>query len=318
MKNLIAKVSLLIFTFGIVGCEAPRENLALTLVLDNAIGDDKYPQYVKDIAMPFHKTECEMDFLLKPISFVRADIKRTEVESNAWHFENIGDNTVEFSSGWLQQYFTDSLTTPYLKQPKGGKELKLASYLTKTDNIVVLYSEESELDEYEGVPVLHTSKEVHSKIAETACDNPSKKVVVIINPRELEEMRLESPPLPIGDPLLTENPCGMETLVDAFELKSRIQAIIDVNQTDEQRLYKAEAVYRDFFDDKAYVASYKSKGDSNPDVYDPGEAIHYFTSKLAVLESIHDVAIFRLETSKKSGKISGMHIAECHDAKELL
>ncbi len=59
MKNLIAKVSLLIFTFGIVGCEAPRENLALTLVLDNAIGDDKYPQYVKDIVMPFHKTECD-------------------------------------------------------------------------------------------------------------------------------------------------------------------------------------------------------------------------------------------------------------------
>lgn len=318
MKNVIVKVLLLIIVLGTIACEAPRKNVALTLVLDEAIEEDKYPQYVKDMVMPFHKAECEMDFLLKPISFVRADIKRTEVESNAWHFENIGDNTVEFSSGWLQQYFTDSLTTPYLKQPKGGKELKLESYLKSKDNLVVLYSEESELDEYEGVPVLHTSKEVHSKITETACDNPSKKVVVLVNPRELEMMNPGPPKKTGGEPVLTENPCGMETLADALELKSRIQAIIEVNQNDEQRLNKAEAVWREFFDDKAYVACYKSKGDNNPDVYNPGEGIHYFTSRLAVLESIHDVAIFRLETSKKSGKISGMHIAECHDAKELL
>lgn len=307
--------TLLLFAIILASCSSKREELALTFVLDTPISSEKYPTYFKDMVMPFKDASCETDFLLKPISFVRADIKRTEVESNAWHFAAVGDNTVEFSKGWLQQFFTDSLTPSFLKKTLGGRKIKLDSYLKKKDEVVILYSEESELDEYQGVPVFHTSKEVKSKIQETACSNTLKKVTVLINPSEL------SKPPPSGTttggsetPL---NPCGVNTVASALDLKTKIEALVDVNQSDAERLQKAKEIWNTFFDPKAYVASYKDKNDENPDVYNPGEGKQYFTSKLAVLESIHSVGIFRLETSKKSGKISGIHIVECHDASEV-
>lgn len=316
MKQATINFVLLFAVLLLTGCSSNREELSLTFVMDTPITTDKYPSYFKDAVLPFNNSECETDFLLKPINFVRADIKRTEVESNAWHFENIGDNTVEFSTGWLTQYFNDSLTNPYLKSPQRQKKMKLDSYLKNKENIVIIYAEESELDEYNGVPILHTSSEIRNQIQKTACGNVEKKVVVLVNPMELREINPDS--IKGNQPVPQNNPCEEKTVAEAFVVREKIQEIIDVNRSFEERLKSANELWAEFFDPNAYVASYKSKSDNNPDVYNPGEGLQYFTNKLAVLESIHTVAIFRTETSKKSGKISGIHIVECHDANEVL
>ena len=73
--------------------------------------DSKYPDYFRQIANPF-EVDCEDNckgLLPKPIKVARLDINRKEVETNAWFFQDIGENTVDFSKSWLDVYFQDSL-----------------------------------------------------------------------------------------------------------------------------------------------------------------------------------------------------------------
>ena len=114
MRRIIPFIFLALFA---ASCNNERKELSVTLVFDKPLtSGTKYPPYFQEIVMPF-TSNCKVDFLLKPINICRLDISNRVVETNAWYFKDMGDNTVEFSKGWLEQYFKDSLVNSYLIQP---------------------------------------------------------------------------------------------------------------------------------------------------------------------------------------------------------
>ena len=105
----------MIFLFS--SCKCERKELGITFVFDKPIGETitNYPSYFKEIAIPY-MVECPkkcIDFLPKPIHVSRLDISKREIKTTAWYFESIGDNTIDFSTTWLGQYFNDSLPVSY-------------------------------------------------------------------------------------------------------------------------------------------------------------------------------------------------------------
>lgn len=97
MNNLLIRI--LLVTCFLYSCSGKRAEYNLVFVLDGPVSTDekpKYPKYFTELANPF-KSECNLDYLPKPISICRLDISNNDVETNAWYFESFGDNTVEFS-----------------------------------------------------------------------------------------------------------------------------------------------------------------------------------------------------------------------------
>jgi len=181
-------------TFITSSCGAERHELGITFVYDKPLGENQsgYPNYFKEIALPFNAscTEESKDFLPKPINVIRLDINKTEIETNAWYFESIGDNTIDFSTTWLEVYFKDSLPPAYLFEESKGI-VSIESFIEKNKENTFIYSEESDLEEYEGVKVFSSTKKIAEEIKGKACKNTEGKVYVLVNP----EMN-EPPPIP--------------------------------------------------------------------------------------------------------------------------
>jgi hypothetical protein len=169
----------------------PKE-ISITLLFDKPIKEAKYPLYFKELTVPFEK-DCQsekVEYLLKPINISRLDISNKEVETNAWYFKDIGDNTVEFSTGWLEHYFKDSLINPYLTQPS-AKEFLFDNWLANSKDSLYILSEESDINEYKGKKVFNNTKELYAKIQESACANTSGKILVVVNPTFLKKRKLD-------------------------------------------------------------------------------------------------------------------------------
>jgi len=313
-------ITLIFIIISLFGCgNSNTEDIALTLVFDQPLEDGKYPSYFKEFAMPFEAENCENNFLLKPIYFVRADIKRTEIESNAWYFKDIGTNTVEFSTNFLTQYFTDSITSKYLTSATKNKKTSIDSYLKSEDEVVFLYSEESEMDEYNGTPIYHVAKKIQKKIRETSCDNSSGKVIIIVNPQELlavsspiDSTEIIIPPPPTGDP------CEISTVADGLDLKDDLLKIINTAIGYNKRDQIARATWKKYFDEMASVKMYLKPNQKSPEgMWESGDGANYLIDRLAYMNSITDVNITRLEYHLETKKISGMVIVECHNASEV-
>lgn len=165
-------------------CSCDRKELGVTFVFDKPLETaNKYPSYFKEIALPF-SSECDegcIDFLPKPISVSRLDISKKEIKTNAWYFEAMGDNTVDFSTLWLGTYFTDSIPPTYLSEPQGNK-IQLESFVKKNKTNTYIYSEESGLEEFEGRKIYNNTKSLQEAIMADACKNTSNKIYVLINP----------------------------------------------------------------------------------------------------------------------------------------
>lgn len=303
-----------VFLTILYSCGGNAKPIPVTFVFDAPLEEGHYPEYFKQIAMPFTAPECNEDYLLKPISVTRLDIKKAPVETNAWYFEKMGDNTVEFSKTWLNHYFKDSLMLSHMYAPakRAVNDKTLDSYLKKTNVLTLIYSEESDEETYNDHPIFSSAKEVSKKIQESICGDKYKEVVILVNPKKLKT------PLPPPPPPPPPGPCNVETITGALSLKEDISEIISTGKSLEDRLDLAEKVWEKYFTKNAYVALYQNREDNNPDVWNPGEGEKYFTNRLAMLESIVGVAIFRVEYSKVNNKISGIHIVECQNASEAL
>ena len=120
-----------------------------------------------------------------------------------------------------------------------------------------------------------------------------------------------------GNDLTTTNPCKTTTISSGLDLKEDLVEIIDTKRSTSERIHLAEQVWNKYFDNDAYVAKYLHENDKNSEIWEQGEAKEYFTSRLAIMKSIYDVNIFRIEYSKEDPtKISGIHIVECHNASQ--
>lgn len=312
----------LLLLFSIFGCQNDTETITLNIVFDKAVEGEKYPPYLKDFVMPFSST-CEKDYLLKPINFVRSDIKKTQHESNAWYFQDFGDNTVEFSKGWLEFYFNDSIVDPYLSQKTGTRQTGVKKMI-ENQEFLYIFSEDSELENFQGKTIFSNAKDLHNVLKEDACKNTSGKITILVNPSEIMSLdgnQVSEDEDEDGDEskILTKNPCeNVVSMNEATNLLNDLQNVINPENDIVLRRQKAEEVWNTYFSDQAYVATPKFKGDQNPEIWDPGEGEAYFVSRLAILESLTKLTVTRMEMSKTSGKISGIHIIECHDAVEIL
>lgn len=302
--------------FLLMSCGSDVDEIKLNLVFDKELEGDKYPSYLKDLVMPF-EGECELDYLLKPINFIRRDIKKSEKESNAWYFKDFGDNTVEFSKGWLEFYFKDSLVDPYLKQKTKNRNIKLSTYL-KEDKSVYIFSEDAEIEVFEGYPIYTSAKDVHKAIKSGMCANKDGEVTILINPKEINSIEQpEEITEEVSETEESKNPCNQKTITTALDLKTDIKEIISLERDYSNRVALAKKVWSKYFSENAYVERHKYLGDQNQDIWDPGQGRDYFINRLAILESITDINIFRIEKSKSNSKISGIFIIECHDSTEL-
>lgn len=305
-------------------CGGDAVPVPITFVFDKALPQGKYPDYFKDITEPFSATQCDTDYLLKPINVARIDIKKAPVELNAWYFEQMGDNTVEFSKNWLSQFYKDSLMIDHLSKPtkKVVSDNALDSYLSKKEVLTLIFSEESYQEQYNDTPIYTSAKEVTSKIREELCSNSYTEIVVLVNPSQLASEPQQVIEETDSDTTIEvvetyANPCDQPTTNKALDLNDAIAGIINTNATLTERLNKAENVWTTYCHPNAYVALYKQKNTESFDVWNPGSGKNYFTNRLAILESIVSTAIFRVEFAN-DGKISGIHIIECQNANELM
>ncbi len=178
MKKIITILGIAIFA---VSCSNERKEVSITFVFDKPItSTTKYPPYFQEIAMPF-TSSTGLDYLLKPINISRLDISNKVVETNAWYFKDMGDNTVEFSKGWLSQYFKDSLINNYLTQVS-TKEASIDNWFADNKDTILIYSDDAVCKEFKGRKVYSDAKELNAKIQEITLLNTTTSVVVLINP----------------------------------------------------------------------------------------------------------------------------------------
>jgi hypothetical protein len=180
MKTIIPFLFLTIF---IISCGNEKNEVSITFIFDKPIRNTiNYPSYFKDLTTPFvAQCDKETDFLLKPINISRLDISNKEIETNAWHFKDLGDNTVDFSKLWLEQYFKDSLINPYLTKPS-AKEFLFDNWLENSRDSIYILSEESNLSEYRGRKIFTNTEELYEQIQASACNSKLTKILVVVNP----------------------------------------------------------------------------------------------------------------------------------------
>lgn len=320
MKKIIL-LSLVTVSLTLISCGEDALPIPITFVFDHPLPEGKYPSYFKDITEPF-SGECGADYLLKPINVARIDIKKAPVETNAWYFEQMGDNTVEFSKNWLSQFYKDSLVVKHLTLPskRAVNDNAIDSYISKDDILTLIYSEESDQELYNETPIYTNPKEITSKIRQDLCSNTYKEVVVIVNPAKLAQStgitEVDEDVVSVNA-TTNKNPCNQPTTSGALDINDAITKIISTNKSLTERLNEAESVWKKYCHPNAYVALFKNKGEESIDIWDPGSGKNYFTNRLAILESIVSTSIFRIELAS-DGKISGIHIIECQNANELM
>lgn len=190
MKKVIP---ILLMSILLSSCGNDKKEISLTFVFDKPINNStKYPQYFEEITAPFN-SECSgntTDVLMKPINVCRLDISNKEVETNAWHFKDMGDNTVEFSTLWLNQYYKDSLITPYITQPS-IKFASIESWMENNKDSIYIFAEDSNIKIFKGKQVFSNTKELNAKIKESSCGNSLGRIVILVNPNGLKDDRAE-------------------------------------------------------------------------------------------------------------------------------
>ncbi|MEL6918932.1 MAG: hypothetical protein AAFO99_14530 [Bacteroidota bacterium] len=119
-----------------------------------------------------------------------------------------------------------------------------------------------------------------------------------------------------------DDPCKTNTVPKAMALKEAMLEVTNAAKSDNERLKIADRVWDTYFSKNAYINRYTdTSGSTLVGYFEPGQGKAYFTSRIALIASITDINIFRIEFSTRAGeehKISGIHLAECHNASEMV
>lgn len=312
-NNLFCLLCVLSLAFSSCDSKPPIEQ-RITIVSNSSFTEnesDPLPSEVKSL-MTFSKCS-ETDVILIPkVSVFRSDLKT----DNKKEIKVPGSIGNDFKKK-LGSYGVADLKNDYaehLPTMKAGKFLsKKGDNNTDTPyshskNALVLKVGESEK--------FKSIQDVKKHIDEITCqDGGFGKEIVVLLPRSEDGTSTTGG----GEgKSLGLDPCQEKTIPKALELKDAISEVINTGKSLEERLELAEKIWAKYFSKNAYVALYQNRQDNNPDVWNPGSGEKYFTNRLAMLESIVGVAVFRVEYSKINNKISGIHIVECQNASEAL
>lgn len=184
MKSTLSSLFAILIVLLFTSCGNETKEISITIVLDKPTEDAKYPSSFGEIAIPF-TSNCKFDFLPKPINILRLDISNQEKKTNAWHFENIGENTVDFSKSWLDLYFKDSTNT-YLSDASTRKP-DVAKWIDKNKDKLYILCETCEAEKYNDIKVYVKQNEIFDAIKERACKEELKEIYVYYNPSILLE-----------------------------------------------------------------------------------------------------------------------------------
>ncbi len=183
MKKIIP---ILLIIFLIISCGKEKTEISTVLVFDKPLNTDHYPGYFTELTKAFESDKCDKYFLHKYIYVSRIDIDKKNYKTNAWYFEKVGDNTVEFSNNWLGTFFKDSLVPKILNAKKGRdiEKEQLKKYIKKKikKNNIYIYSENSDEEKFNEIPVFSDPKQLHKQIEEDACKLNGKGVIILVNP----------------------------------------------------------------------------------------------------------------------------------------
>lgn len=303
----------------LMSCGSDATPIPITFVFDKAIPEGKYPDYFEKITEPFTAIDCSIDYLLKPINVARLDIKKAPIEINAWYFEQMGDNTIDFSKIWLTQYFKDSLVNPHLTLPSKREvsESTLDSYLNKKDVFTIIYSEDSDRESYNETPIFSNPKDVSSKIRQNICGSNFKEIIVLVNPKKLSAIVTVPKTQAGGLNSTTTLPCNQQTTSKAFSLKEEILQVINIQNSYKKRDQLAREIWKKYFDEMATITMYNRASQIHPSYWESGDGANYFIDRLAYKNSIIDINVPRLEFHNKTGKITSMEIVECHNSSQI-
>lgn len=308
MKKDTLKYILLSLTFfTLFSCKNRKvENYKLIFEFDKKLEDfevgEPMPNNLVSI-MEYYEPEEDNDncskFIFAPkIEYIRTDLEKKEVIGIPLKaIKKFQQITGTLSPINLKEgYDTSLLIIPKLLIKDTGN-IKSPSKSKNKNKIFVSINDSKEA--YDNI-----KKQIHKEL----CEKGIRSFTIVVN-------QIEPDSIGKGGPKI--NPCQVKTLDDAQDLKAELLKIIDTSLSDEERDDLAKKVWATYFDDKAYIERRLYQSDPNGSVWKPGQGIFYFTDRIAVLESITDINIIRIERSKKTGKISGIILVECHNASEI-
>lgn len=194
MKKILIVLSVL-FIFS--SCEESQKDVEIVFVYDKSIEfTEKYPSYFLDLTLPY-SSECEMEVFLKPVGINRLDISNKTVNIGVWDFmsSDAGEKTVEFCTNWISTYYKDSMPNSLLFD-SAQRVAELDVWMSKAKDTVLIYSEESNAEEYNGRQIFTDLGQLKTKLKELICKNQINKVYILINPTLIgSQHNLETPKL---------------------------------------------------------------------------------------------------------------------------
>lgn len=295
--------------------EFPKFLFVLSNSIDNLKEGDNLPNSIKTLIGYYEiedeDSECYQNVYAPEVEYYRVDLDKSEkagtpLSSSAKLQKSFGT----LSSVNLKEMYNIDLfkvTNIFVKSGK-GKDVKNKSY--KNPIKVNLFSNKTEL------------QKVRDEVKKQLCEGSSQIIFILENTPNLDEEITISTDVEKKDENVTtnapQNPCNSKSISEASDLVFEAMQILDTSLDYDVRRENAKNIFKKYFDEQAYVAVYSDHKSKNPKIWDTGEGVYYFVDRLAALESVNSISVFRAEFSKETGKISGIHIVECHNASELI
>lgn len=301
MSRKIYCFSILLVAFVFSACKCDRKEIGITFVFDQPLGETQtgYPNYFKEIAIPY-TVECAekcKDILPKPISVSRLDISNREVGTNAWYFESIGENTIDFSTTWLGTYFNDSIPPSFLFEPS-SRAAAIDAFLEKNKANTFIFSEESNEEAYLDVKIFNATNKLVEALQANACQNKDGKFYILVNPA-LPNSPPPPPPVPNGS------------------LTTELNLVANRKGMKEDRSKKADEIYNLHFETDAKIIEVPVDGERPINGGKKGFPLAKdWLKNLAYSRTIEKVDIREIKKALDGEKITELTIVEFHRGDE--
>lgn len=188
------------------------------------------------------------------------------------------------------------------------KDVVLNSILTSNNySSIIAYSDNKEKTTWNGHPVVHDLDSVKQVLLD-AEEGALNNILVLYVPQKT--VIDTSMVINLDDDLSC--PASLRTEL-ALALQADLLNIADVNKSISERRDIAGYVWKEYFDDNAYIDNYAHKDDVNPEHWSPGNGKSYVIEHLVVMSSIVDINIVNIERHVKTNKITGLQVCETHN-----
>tara|TARA_R110001583_G_scaffold43654_1_gene138815 strand:- start:645 stop:1625 length:981 start_codon:yes stop_codon:yes gene_type:complete len=326
MKKIIFITAIALSSlFILISCETEMKDYNITILLNTNLVErveDPIPSIIKELLEPKEDTNNRIVFIPK-LSVLRDDLNgenkmdiQVPISMENTFRKKMGTYTYIDLKLDYEEFLPKMTSSEFLS--KKGNLNKNTNNLKINSNDLIFIISTSNTNEPNYFPDVKSLKIKLDSILISEGKNFNKNVYVKY------EQDQKTTVIGIGitqkksGSVSDQSPCEQNTISSALDLQDDILKIIDAKLSSSERNEFAIDVWNKYFDEKAYVALYTSQTDNNPEIWNPGQGKQYFTHRIAILESITNVNIFRVETSTQSGKISGIKLIECHNASEAL